>query len=36
MLATWLARCGLPEALDRAPALAAEVEARRRAAFATA
>jgi para-aminobenzoate synthetase component 2 len=36
MLANWLARCGLPEALDRAPVLAAEVEARRRAAFATA
>jgi para-aminobenzoate synthetase component 2 len=36
MLANWLARCGQPEALDRAPALAAEVDARRRAAFATA
>jgi para-aminobenzoate synthetase component 2 len=35
MLANWLARCGLPEALDRAPALAAEVGARRLAAFAT-
>jgi para-aminobenzoate synthetase component 2 len=35
MLANWLAACGLPEALDRAPALAAEVEARRQAAFAT-
>jgi para-aminobenzoate synthetase component II len=35
MLATWLATCGLPAALDRAPALAAEVEARRTAAFAT-
>ena len=35
MLANWLAACGLPEALDRAPDLAAEVEARRRAAFAT-
>jgi para-aminobenzoate synthetase component 2 len=35
MLANWLARCGLPEALDRAPALAAEVDARRRSAFAT-
>lgn len=35
MLANWLARCGLPAALDRAPALAAEVEARRAAAFAT-
>lgn len=35
MLANWLAQCGLPEALDRAPALAAEVDARRHAAFAT-
>jgi para-aminobenzoate synthetase component II len=35
MLANWLARCGLPAALDRAPALAAEVESRRAAAFAT-
>ena len=35
MLANWLAACGLPEALERAPALAAEVEARRRSAFAT-
>ncbi len=34
MLANWLAACGLPEALDRAPALAAEVESRRVAAFA--
>jgi para-aminobenzoate synthetase component 2 len=34
MLANWLAACGHPEALDRAPALAAEVEARRVAAFA--
>jgi para-aminobenzoate synthetase component II len=34
MLANWLATCGLPEALDRAPELAAEVEARRTAAFA--
>jgi para-aminobenzoate synthetase component II len=34
MLANWLAACGLPEAVDRAPALAAEVEARRQAAFA--
>jgi para-aminobenzoate synthetase component 2 len=34
MLANWLATCGLPAALDRAPALAAEVEARRVAAFA--
>ena len=36
MLANWLASCGLPGALDRAPALAAEVESRRRAAFASA
>jgi para-aminobenzoate synthetase component 2 len=36
MLANWLASCGLPEALQRAPELAAEVEARRRTAFATA
>ncbi|WP_422772420.1 aminodeoxychorismate/anthranilate synthase component II [Plantactinospora sp. WMMC1484] len=35
MLANWLAGCGLPSALDRAPALAAEVDARRRAAFVT-
>jgi para-aminobenzoate synthetase component II len=35
MLANWLASCGLPEALEKAPALAAEVEARRRSAFAT-
>ncbi|MFC0532846.1 aminodeoxychorismate/anthranilate synthase component II [Phytohabitans kaempferiae] len=34
MLANWLAACGLPSALDRAPELAAEVEERRRAAFA--
>jgi len=34
MLANWLARCGLPEALDEAPALAAQVDARRSAAFA--
>ncbi len=34
MLANWLATCGYPAALDRAPALAAEVEARRVAAFA--
>jgi para-aminobenzoate synthetase component II len=34
MLANWLAQCGLPEALTRAPALAADVDARRRAAFA--
>jgi para-aminobenzoate synthetase component 2 len=36
MLANWLASCGLPSALDKAPALAAEVELRRRSAFATA
>jgi para-aminobenzoate synthetase component 2 len=35
MLANWLADCGLPEARDRAPELAAEVDARRRAAFVT-
>ncbi|MFK3982656.1 aminodeoxychorismate/anthranilate synthase component II [Micromonospora sp. NPDC050397] len=35
MLANWLAACGHPEALDRAPALAAEVDARRNAAFVT-
>ncbi|WP_432833631.1 aminodeoxychorismate/anthranilate synthase component II [Dactylosporangium sp. CA-092794] len=34
MLANWLAVCGLPDALDRAPELVAEVEARRVAAFA--
>ena len=34
LLANWLAVCGLPAAQDRAPALAAEVEARRRSAFA--
>jgi para-aminobenzoate synthetase component 2 len=34
MLANWLADCGHPSALDAAPALAAEVEARRLAAFA--
>ncbi len=34
MLANWLATCGLPGALDRAPDLAAEVETRRLAAFA--
>jgi para-aminobenzoate synthetase component 2 len=34
MLANWLAACGYPEALNRAPGLAAEVEARRVAAFA--
>ncbi|MEU4156189.1 aminodeoxychorismate/anthranilate synthase component II [Actinoplanes sp. NPDC026670] len=36
MLANWLAFCGLPSALEKAPALAAEVETRRRSAFATA
>ncbi len=34
MLANWVAACGLPAALDRAPGLAAEVEARRLGAFA--
>ncbi|HLL64330.1 MAG TPA: aminodeoxychorismate/anthranilate synthase component II [Micromonosporaceae bacterium] len=34
MLANWLAACGLPQALERAPELVAEVEARRIAAFA--
>ena len=34
MLANWLAACGYPEARDLAPGLAAEVEARRIAAFA--
>jgi para-aminobenzoate synthetase component 2 len=34
MLANWVAACGYPAALDRAPALAAEVEARRLGAFA--
>jgi para-aminobenzoate synthetase component II len=34
MLANWLAVCGLPAALERAPELVAEVEARRVAAFA--
>jgi para-aminobenzoate synthetase component II len=34
MLANWLAECGFPEALERAPALAAEVDVRRQAAFA--
>jgi para-aminobenzoate synthetase component II len=33
MLANWLAACGFPAALKAAPALAAEVEARRVAAF---
>jgi para-aminobenzoate synthetase component 2 len=36
MLANWLAACGFPVALDRAPALGAEVDARRLAAFAAA
>jgi para-aminobenzoate synthetase component II len=36
LLANWLSGCGLPAALDRAPALAAEVETLRAAAFATA
>jgi para-aminobenzoate synthetase component 2 len=35
MLANWLATCGFSEALERAPALAAEVEERRQAAFTT-
>jgi para-aminobenzoate synthetase component 2 len=34
MLANWLASCGYPEALDRAPELVAEVEVRRLGAFA--
>ncbi len=34
VLANWLASCGFPSALDLAPQLAAEVEARRVAAFA--
>jgi para-aminobenzoate synthetase component II len=34
MLANWLATCGYAQALDRAPDLAADVEARRLAAFA--
>ncbi|ASW52987.1 aminodeoxychorismate/anthranilate synthase component II [Plantactinospora sp. KBS50] len=34
MLANWLAACGQPEALDRAPALGARVDERRLAAFA--
>jgi para-aminobenzoate synthetase component II len=34
LLANWLAECGLPGALDRAPQLTAEVEQRRLAAFA--
>ncbi|WJK33419.1 aminodeoxychorismate/anthranilate synthase component II [Solwaraspora sp. WMMA2065] len=36
MLANWLAGCGLPQARQRAPRLAAEVETRRRAAFVSA
>lgn len=36
MLANWLAACGLHSALEKAPALAAEVELRRRSAFVTA
>src|SRR3954462_1565994 len=36
MLAIWLASCALPSALEKAPSPAAEVEVRRRAAFATA
>ncbi|GAA2512244.1 aminodeoxychorismate/anthranilate synthase component II [Pilimelia columellifera] len=36
MLANWLADCGSPDAQERAPRLAAEVEARRTAAFASA
>jgi para-aminobenzoate synthetase component 2 len=36
MLANWLAACGMPAALEKAPPLAAEVETRRRAAFASA
>ncbi|WP_326550599.1 aminodeoxychorismate/anthranilate synthase component II [Micromonospora sp. NBC_01813] len=35
MLANWLAGCGLPAARERAPQLAAAVEARRRSAFST-
>ena len=35
MLANWLAQCGLPEALNQAPALAAEADVRRRSAFVT-
>jgi para-aminobenzoate synthetase component 2 len=34
ILANWLAACGYPQALDRAPLLVAEVESRRQAAFA--
>ena len=35
LLANWLAGCGYPQALERAPELVAEVESRRQAAFAT-
>ena len=35
LLANWLAACGLPAALDRAPELVADVETRRLAAFAS-
>jgi para-aminobenzoate synthetase component 2 len=35
MLANWLAECGMPAALERASALAADAERRRTAAFAT-
>ncbi|MEV0004219.1 aminodeoxychorismate/anthranilate synthase component II [Micromonospora sp. NPDC050980] len=35
LLANWLAACGYPAALERAPELAAEADARRRTAFAT-
>ena len=34
LLANWLAACGYPQALERAPELVAEVESRRQAAFA--
>ncbi|HEX7746235.1 MAG TPA: aminodeoxychorismate/anthranilate synthase component II [Micromonosporaceae bacterium] len=34
MLANWLTQCGFPAAMERAPELAAEVDARRQAAFA--
>jgi para-aminobenzoate synthetase component 2 len=36
LLANWLAGCGLPEARDRVPELAAQVDTRRRTAFALA
>jgi para-aminobenzoate synthetase component 2 len=35
LLANWLAQCGDPDAVDRAPALVEQVEERRRAALAT-